>query len=67
VRGVLVVADADERLVEELHHGGQHLLLRQPPAVQVLVELRPQVGQPVAEVGEPLVLLASRTSRQRAW
>ena len=51
-----VVADADERCLQQVHHGGQYLLPRQAAQRHVLRDLGPDGGQRAGELQHVLVL-----------
>ena len=64
VARVLVVADADQRLLEQLHDGGEHFLARQSglPA-QARRGFRRMLGSACAKPIRRWYLVSSRTSR----
>jgi hypothetical protein len=54
-------------VVEQPDDGGEHLLLAQRARFRVLVDLAPDLGQRLAELGEqPANLLASALARKSA-
>ena len=64
---VLFVADADQRLVEQAHDHGEHLVLRQPGQREILLQAPAQPRQLRAEIdhARELAVVARRAPLRR--